>query len=157
MLITSTTKWCKTAPQCSKQASNNIPTRCGREEQGGGEEGPGQAGSPSRFWMAMECSGVSSIGDPSTGDWNVTPCSVMLAKCSRETICIPQTAKVLPLVMMFGMSDGMVGGQQHRESIYEGLECHTLLMFIWCSRETICTPQTPTVTSFDVLSCVGGV
>lgn len=42
---------------------------------------------PSRFWMAMDPSGVSSISVPSTGDWKVTPCSVISAKCSSDTIC----------------------------------------------------------------------
>lgn len=40
---------------------------------------------PRRFWTSIECSGVRSIREPSTGDWNVTPSSVISAKCSRET------------------------------------------------------------------------
>lgn len=40
---------------------------------------------PMRFWMWMECSGVSSIRSPSTGDWKLTPSSVMSAKCNKDT------------------------------------------------------------------------
>ena len=44
-------------------------------------------GAPSLFCMAMECSGVSIISEPSTGEANCTPSSVMLARCSSDTIC----------------------------------------------------------------------
>ena len=44
-------------------------------------------GAPSLFCMAMECSGVSIIREPSTVEANCTPSSVILARCSSDTIC----------------------------------------------------------------------
>ena len=35
----------------------------------------------------MECSGVSSMSEPSRGDLNATPRSVISARCSSDTIC----------------------------------------------------------------------
>jgi hypothetical protein len=37
------------------------------------------------FWSAMDISGVSSISEPSIGDWNRTPSSVISARCSSDT------------------------------------------------------------------------
>lgn len=45
-----------------------------------------QPDSPRRFCICIDCSGVSSMRLPSTGDWKVTPSSVISARCSRETI-----------------------------------------------------------------------
>lgn len=47
---------------------------------------------PREFWMAMECSGVSSMEEPSTGDWKVTPASVTSARCNSDTIWKPPAA-----------------------------------------------------------------
>ena len=54
-----------------------------------------QLGAPSWFWMRMECSGVSSMRLPSTGEEKVTPCSVMSARCSKDTICAQAAAPLL--------------------------------------------------------------
>jgi hypothetical protein len=48
---------------------------------------------PMRFWIWMECSGVSSIRSPSTGDWKLTPSSVMSAKCNKDTCRVVVAAR----------------------------------------------------------------
>jgi hypothetical protein len=40
---------------------------------------------PISFWHCMLCSGVRSISDPSMGDLNVTPSSVISASFKRDT------------------------------------------------------------------------
>ena len=55
----------------------------------------GKVPAPSLFWTSMECSGVSIMGAPSTGDWKRTPCSVTSARCSRDTICASRVHHML--------------------------------------------------------------
>lgn len=92
---------------------------------------------PSRFWMATDCSGVSSMR-PSRGVSKVTPSSVISAMCSSDTICAGDWNWWRNTSTQTG---GRVSEQEHRGSalLAQCLPCapaagRTDHHLVWCSR-----------------------
>ena len=99
-------------------------------------------GTPSLFWTAMECSGVSIIIEPSTGEANCTPSSVILARCSKDTICILGHHRIsTPAVTCSWLQLG-------KETVLHLLAMHAIS---WLADHTLTSPHLQHLFQLEVL------
>mmetsp|Transcript_25528 Transcript_25528/g.69288 ORF Transcript_25528/g.69288 Transcript_25528/m.69288 type:complete len:210 (-) Transcript_25528:241-870(-) len=96
---------------------------------------------PNRFWMPMDSSGVKSISVPSTGDWKVTPSSLISAKCSSETIWKPPESVSMPR----GHDTNSCSPPIEATKSLPGLFCkwYVLPRITWQSRSSSCCGVIP--------------